>query len=253
MTGEDRVAAVETLGYTSREARFLTIAALHSGYFLRRQFTAFAGVGSGKAVVSFTHKLVARHHATVVATCHNTQLYHLSSKRLYAQLGEPDSRNRRPRTPFATRARLLALDYVLAHSALRFLATERERVAFFSERLGVSRLDLPTRFGRPDGGTVPRYFTDGHPVGVSADGEVVLAFIDDGVSSVLAFDTYLAHYRALLVSLPQPGRVTYVASSRRNIRGAGVIFSQFQASVSDQGVVGSAFDVDALPRIAAAR
>jgi hypothetical protein len=45
MTASERMAAVETLGYTPREDRFLTIAALHSGYFLRRQFTAFAGVG----------------------------------------------------------------------------------------------------------------------------------------------------------------------------------------------------------------
>ena len=52
--------------------------------------------------------------------------------------------------------------------------------------------------------------------------------------------------RALLVSLPQPGRVTYVASSRRNVRGAEVIFSQFQASVADHHGAASAFDVSAL-------
>jgi hypothetical protein len=246
MTPEDRVAAVETLGYTAREARFLTIAALHSGYFLRRQFAAFAGVGSGKAVVSLTHKLLSRHHARVVATCHNTHLYHLTSKRLYTQLGEPNSRNRRARTPFATRARLLALDYVLAHPTLQFLATARERVAYFADQLGVSRGHMPTPCDRPEGRAAPRYFTDGAPVGVSADGEVVLVFIDDGVSSVVAFDTFLRHYRALLVSLPRPGRLIYVASSHRNFRGAGVVFAQFQASLSDRGTVGSASEAEAL-------
>ena len=34
----DRVAAVEDHGYTRRESEFLVTAALHSGYFVRRQF-----------------------------------------------------------------------------------------------------------------------------------------------------------------------------------------------------------------------
>jgi hypothetical protein len=35
------LAALEALGYTEAEARFLYIVATHSGYFVARQFLAF--------------------------------------------------------------------------------------------------------------------------------------------------------------------------------------------------------------------
>ncbi len=37
----DPIPALETLGYTDREAAFLYLAAAHSDYFLRRQFDYF--------------------------------------------------------------------------------------------------------------------------------------------------------------------------------------------------------------------
>ena len=42
-TGDERIARLEELGYTEREAAFLVLAALHSGYFLRRQYQEFLG------------------------------------------------------------------------------------------------------------------------------------------------------------------------------------------------------------------
>ena len=47
MTWEERADAVASLGFTTRQARFLALAALHSGYCLRRQYGAFAGLQSG--------------------------------------------------------------------------------------------------------------------------------------------------------------------------------------------------------------
>src|SRR5437773_7434871 len=41
MTTQDRIAALERFGYDYDEAYFLVIAALHSGYFVRRQFLGF--------------------------------------------------------------------------------------------------------------------------------------------------------------------------------------------------------------------
>ena len=38
MTRMEQISAVEQFGYTRREAEFLVTAALHSGYFLTRQF-----------------------------------------------------------------------------------------------------------------------------------------------------------------------------------------------------------------------
>ena len=37
----DPISALESLGYTEREAAFLYLVAAHSGYFLRRQFDYF--------------------------------------------------------------------------------------------------------------------------------------------------------------------------------------------------------------------
>jgi hypothetical protein len=44
MTDAERINALQALGYNEREAAFLCLAALHSGYFLRRQYHSFASV-----------------------------------------------------------------------------------------------------------------------------------------------------------------------------------------------------------------
>ena len=146
MTLDERVDRVRELGYTEREARFLAVAGLHSGYFFRRQFTESTGDGSGKAAASFTAKLLRFDHATVVAVCHNAHLFHLHAKPLYERLGIPESRNRRPRAPFAVKAKLMGLDYVLAHPDCAFFATYYERMAFFTQVLGIGREALPAKF-----------------------------------------------------------------------------------------------------------
>ena len=60
MTFDDRAQAVMALGFTDRQARFLVTVALHSGYCLRRQYEAFAGVRSGQNVRAFLDGLVTR-------------------------------------------------------------------------------------------------------------------------------------------------------------------------------------------------
>ena len=60
MTFEERVTALTPLGFTPRQTRFLVTAALHSGYCLRRQYLAFAGVRYGKNVRDFLEALVRR-------------------------------------------------------------------------------------------------------------------------------------------------------------------------------------------------
>ena len=44
---------LEPFGYTTRQAQFLALVALHGGYFLRRQFVAFTGRTHGLATVRF--------------------------------------------------------------------------------------------------------------------------------------------------------------------------------------------------------
>src|SRR5437868_6593966 len=56
----DRAAAIEALGFTARQARFLTLVALHSGYCLRRQYSSFGALSYGKNVRNFLDCLVDR-------------------------------------------------------------------------------------------------------------------------------------------------------------------------------------------------
>lgn len=42
-TDSERIRSLMSLGYIKREAGFLLLVALHSGYFVRRQYQGFAG------------------------------------------------------------------------------------------------------------------------------------------------------------------------------------------------------------------
>lgn len=67
MTTEQRIESVERFGYSRREAAFLVLAALHSGYFLRRQYCAYLGVGFGYPDDILTSKLLRQGHAREVS------------------------------------------------------------------------------------------------------------------------------------------------------------------------------------------
>jgi hypothetical protein len=83
LTMAQRAEALKGFGYTDREAGFLAIAALHGGYFLRRQFPEFIGKELGGTAAALIEKLLARKHATVAAGCNNTKIYHLCSRPFY--------------------------------------------------------------------------------------------------------------------------------------------------------------------------
>jgi hypothetical protein len=158
-------APLQELGYTEREAQFIELAALHSGYFVRRQFNAFLGQPRGRAAADLIQKLVHRHHVTCDVFFGHAHVYHLSAKPLYTLLGEPDNRHRRHRSPFGIKTKLMTLDYVLAHREARFLATEDARVAYFTER-GIDRPRLPQLVyrARRGGPSTARYFVEKFPL-----------------------------------------------------------------------------------------
>ena len=60
MTFDDRAAALAPLGFSERQTRFLVMVALHSGFCLRRHYTAFADLQYGAGVRDFLDRLVAR-------------------------------------------------------------------------------------------------------------------------------------------------------------------------------------------------
>jgi hypothetical protein len=173
MTFEDRVRALEPLGFTPRQTRFMATVALHSGYCLRRQYGAFAGVRYGKNVCDFLETLVERQLAERFTQRPDRGLiYHLQARAIYRALGQDENRNRREASAALIARKIMVLDYVLGHPELDWLATEADKVELFADRYDVPPADLPQQVftasqpGRP--GTT-RYFTHKLPVAVAGD------------------------------------------------------------------------------------
>jgi hypothetical protein len=236
VTTASRIEALERLGYTEREAQFLELAALHSGYFLRRQFNTFIGHKRGGTAAAFVKKLREQAHASFARMSKRTVVYHLGAKPLYAALGQADNRHRRRRPSIGIKAKLMALDYVLAHRVDRFLATEQERTEYFLG-IGIARAALPcvTYRRRKDGPTTSRYFVDKRPMSVHdhvTPSAVSLTYIDPGAWSVEGLETYLKQYAQLIQSL-QNVRLVYVADTDRNFAAAAALFERWRQPILD--------------------
>lgn len=144
MTHEERVAEIKgRFGFTERQAGFLVTVMLHAGVCLGRQYCAFARIKYGEPMRTFFQTLEARRFVTPQTCAHGrARLFHVHYKPLYAAIGEPDNRFRRPMTLARAIERLMVLDAVLADPNLTWLATEREKVAHFTGA-GVMRHHLP--------------------------------------------------------------------------------------------------------------
>ena len=150
MTFDERVAALAPLGFTPRQTRFLVTAALHSGYCLRRQYLAFAGIRYGKNVCDFLEALVRRHLARRFRYQSNRgHIYHLQAKALYRALAQLDNRNRRHVSPAVIARKLMLLDAVLTVPDAEWYATEEDKVALFTGERGIPLRDLPQRVYTP--------------------------------------------------------------------------------------------------------
>jgi hypothetical protein len=138
MTHQERIEALQEFGYNERESAFLVLAALHSGYFVRRQYNQFVNCGHGTTAIQLVQRTSANRHSRMAVFPRNTGVYHLCSRPFYQALGDPNNRNRRRRSLPAIKVKLMALDFVLAHPDLDYLATEREKVEHFSDYRSIS-------------------------------------------------------------------------------------------------------------------
>lgn len=204
MTPAQRVSAVQVFGFTERQARFLVTAMLNGGVCVVRQYCAFVDIERGQVTHDFFGGLVARKFASRYLDAHRRfVIFHLHHKALYAAIGEPDSRFRKP-TPLPTAVeRLMVLDAVLQRPDVHWLATEREKVAHFTKTLGTAfrREDLPRLvFGQPPC-TTTRYFFDKLPIGVADEGAVHLFPYLVTRESPLDFRAFLHRHAELLRAL----------------------------------------------------
>ena len=180
MTWEERVDAVtsHTSGLSERQAAFLVTVMLYSGVCMDRQYCAFASIPHGRKTTDFFRLLVGRGYATVHACRNNSaRLFHIRYKPLYAAIGDPDSRHRKP-TPLARAVeRLMVLDGVLADRRRTWFATEEDKLTHFTLRHRIPRQDLPSLTFRSEDAETVRYFPDKLPIGVDQEGAYTFLYV----------------------------------------------------------------------------
>jgi hypothetical protein len=218
MTMEERVQAVEALGFSTRQAQFLVTVALHSGYCLRRHYTAFTETKTGKNVQRFLEGLVARQLARrTTYRLDRGYVYHLHAWSLYQAVGHPNDRNRLQMSAAAIARHLMLLDIVLSDPAVTWIATEAEKVALFTTRFQVPFHALPRRTLLPEAQTAraSRYFRDKLPIGLEADSTTVRFVYLATDASVDSFERFLRDHARLFdalsawtVALVHPPRLT---------------------------------------------
>ena len=226
-----QIEALTALEYTPSEARFLYIVAMHSGYFTARQFLTFVDAKRGYRTHSLTQKLITQGHATMREYRCNGCIYHLYSRRLYAQLGHENLRNRRRHRLEAIRTRLLALDFILANQGYQYLETEAAKIAYFCDQLHVERDCLPVKLytGGPASQPTLRYFVDKFPLFLgsprpSFSPVVTFSFVDSGQETLAGFVTHLGQYQALFRELAD-FRFLYVSSTPAHFEKAAGLFN----------------------------
>lgn len=221
MDKNQQISNLKSFGYTEREATFLAIAALHSGYFLRRQYCAFSGTGFGTPDNALIEKTLELRHVREISLRYHRKLYSIQSKPLFEALGETDNRNRRLHEPQTIKARLMGLDYVLGKPNACWYPTEDDRVSLFVDDFGIEKQHLPVKryVSRNGGRQTLRWFVDKPPVFTEPpDKTVRICFADPGYHTGDAFASFLSDYRPLFARLERFGIIyiaCYAASAHR--------------------------------------
>lgn len=163
---KNQVDALQALGYTEDEARFLYLVAIHSGYFVARQFLGFTGAHWGKRTTLFWNKLQAQQLARTYRFAQGGTIYHLFSRKIYRQIGHENLRNRREHELEYIKTRIAMLDFVLGNLENHYLPTEPEKLAYFCSELKLSAQHLPSKTysGRHTMKPTVRYFVDRSPI-----------------------------------------------------------------------------------------
>lgn len=197
MAGYDPIPMLENAGYTEQEAAFLYLVAVHSGYFLRRQFSRFVQRDRGGLADKFIQKALRLDHLQVIECGQARHVYHLTARPVYQTILRADSQHRRFKGFGYMQSRLLILDFVLDNLSDTILEDEAAKVDFFSIQCGLNAELLPRGWA---GRAV--LFPDGYPIFVAPDGRPRFTFFEDGSVTLTRFERYLDQYRALFSVLP---------------------------------------------------
>jgi hypothetical protein len=204
-----QIDALEALGYTEEEARFLYLVATHSGYFLARQFLGFTGASWGKRTMLFWNKLQADRHARTYRFAKGGAAYHLFSRKVYREIGRENLRNRREHALEYIRTRIAMLDFVLGNLDLEYLETEPDKVAYFCTERKLPKHELPSKTytGRHTVTPTVRYFVDRYPMffspGSVGSRTLTLTYIQDTEANLTGFVHHLQMYLPLFRELSE--------------------------------------------------
>jgi len=222
LTFEEGAATLRGLGWTEREADWLTLVCLHSGVFTRSQFQARYGL-SKQTASRFARTLlqggIARETRLPDRRGYRpTSICHVRSRALYRTLGIEDNRHRRSASAEVTIRRLLSLDYVLEHPDLDWLPTVPERLAYF-ERLGIFRTVLPQRVHAGPFAERPsrRYFPLNLPI-AGCGATTTFVYADPGGGRRLQADrvrSWVTAHAALFEALRDGGGAVHIVSVTR--------------------------------------
>jgi hypothetical protein len=218
--------ALEALGYTAEEARFLYIVATHSGYFTARQFLAFTGAHWGKRTTLFWNKLKNARHARTECFPQNGVVCHVFSRRLYRRIEKENVRNRRSHEIDFIKRRIVMLDFVLHNQGYQYLETEQDKVRFFCGILNIEKHYLPVRLyiGSKTAHTSVRYFVDKFPMFLVSPSVVTFTYVHDGAAVFADFVRHLENYLPLFRQLWE-FRLTYVSRTDSHFAKAAEIFA----------------------------
>jgi len=239
---DEEIAALESLGYTTEEARFIYLVAVHSGYFMTRQFLSFTGAKRGNRCYAFEVKLESRGHATRREYHQIGCVYHLFSKRVYRFIDKQNLPSPRRHAVEFIRKRLLHLDFILENLGFVYFETEPEKTAYFCDVLGIPKTVLPAKTyeGALGGEPTVRYFVDRFPMYLdhtvpNNPPVITFSYIDAGVPSVRGFVTHVKAYLPLLRRLERFSFV-YIASSTAHFMAAEKCFSNLMREFLQPGL-----------------
>ncbi|MGB0122752.1 MAG: hypothetical protein WBP63_04915, partial [Silvibacterium sp.] len=226
----DPVPVLESVGYTEREAAFLYLVALHSGYFLRRQYDRFIQRQRGAIAAQLFRKAVAFGHLQSIACGQARFVYHLTSKEVYSAVGLAASQHRRLKGDAQIKSRLMVLDFVLDHLGDRLLDSVEAKLGFFTQTLDLSETLLPHA---PGGGTP--LFPEEFPILVGEQQSVRFTFFDEGALSTSGFESFLSRYRAVFAAL-SGFELLYLADSDHSFERAAKVFAAMYPEARALGV-----------------
>lgn len=217
----DPIASLESIGYLEREASFLYLVAVHSGYFLSRQFSRFVNWRSGALSTRFLEKANRLHHIHVIECGRGHHIYHLTSKPIYTALGRQNSQNRRIKGDAHIKSRLMTLDFILSNLHSNVLEDEASKVDFFTTQCGLTHDVLPhSYFERP------LYFPNGSPILITNTGIPKFTFFDEGQVTASRFERFLRQYQPLFEAIDE-FELIYVADTESNSVRATAMFNRF--------------------------